>query len=494
MAQPPVRRRPKKTRKPTRDLRLLELTKLVKRHIPVTINGIPVAKIIDLNATKSNDERSQSPVEEKDQTRLNGDAAHSERDSGTDVSNTPEPAAESSPQPDSRKPKEKRKKLTKKERAQVAGDHIARVLKRDLLQAIYLSFMLRLAPDFPFDLALLNFNLTVPHSYPVEPASIIVLNSDIPRGFAINVERGFKEIARMAQRRKNEKKNENEKKNQNEKKNENEKKNKNENEKSINTRTGESDSPDEESISLVDGAGLLSQVQTLEKYLDQFLKQEKRQTMKFVSFKGTAPQTATPEPQPAKTISKPAVSSFVSDASDTTSADRASERTVSPEILAKRTAAIEQFSTKLSDNIKLFNKSARESRYKVNIPIVSPTGLPQLWTFNNKTVDIFLSVPSSYPEEVPKLNVVPNFSTNLVVAKKLALEAHIAQSGMTMVSLVEEAKRAEKNVRTNVSAWLESHPLSLVGIANWICANLQWLVLLPSEYTAFVENMGRLAV
>ncbi|KAK9461713.1 uncharacterized protein V1516DRAFT_672758 [Lipomyces oligophaga] len=60
-------------------------------------------------------------------------------------------------------------------------------------------------PDFPFDLAALEFTLLIPQSYPpsfdldlskdaedqVNYPTIIVTNSDIPRGFCLNIEHGF---------------------------------------------------------------------------------------------------------------------------------------------------------------------------------------------------------------------------------------------------------------------------------------------------------------
>ncbi|KAK9454899.1 hypothetical protein V1511DRAFT_501289 [Dipodascopsis uninucleata] len=46
-------------------------------------------------------------------------------------------------------------------------------------------------PDFPFDLDILSFIMIVPQSYPNDPPSISVSNSDIPRGFSLNIEYGF---------------------------------------------------------------------------------------------------------------------------------------------------------------------------------------------------------------------------------------------------------------------------------------------------------------
>jgi len=46
-------------------------------------------------------------------------------------------------------------------------------------------------PDFPFEMDALQCSLVVPEEYPEAEPSLRIRNSDIPRGFSINVERGF---------------------------------------------------------------------------------------------------------------------------------------------------------------------------------------------------------------------------------------------------------------------------------------------------------------
>ncbi|KAK9237969.1 hypothetical protein V1525DRAFT_376034 [Lipomyces kononenkoae] len=46
-------------------------------------------------------------------------------------------------------------------------------------------------PDFPFDLAYLHFILNVPTDYPSTAPNLTVINTDIPRGYALNIEHGF---------------------------------------------------------------------------------------------------------------------------------------------------------------------------------------------------------------------------------------------------------------------------------------------------------------
>lgn len=51
-------------------------------------------------------------------------------------------------------------------------------------------------PDFPFELDHLKCQLRIPRSYPKDssPPTLVILNKDIPRGFAINVEKGWDEL------------------------------------------------------------------------------------------------------------------------------------------------------------------------------------------------------------------------------------------------------------------------------------------------------------
>ncbi|KAI8989263.1 hypothetical protein BDB01DRAFT_531022 [Pilobolus umbonatus] len=45
-------------------------------------------------------------------------------------------------------------------------------------------------PDFPFELDVLQVQLNIPNQYPERPCSIKVLNADIPKGYAFNIEKG----------------------------------------------------------------------------------------------------------------------------------------------------------------------------------------------------------------------------------------------------------------------------------------------------------------
>ncbi|KAK4241491.1 hypothetical protein C8A03DRAFT_12227 [Achaetomium macrosporum] len=111
-------------------------------------------------------------------------------------------------------------------------------------------------PDFPFDLDHLECHLRVPVAYPRQPARLQVKNKDIPRGFAINIEKGWD---RLVQEKR--------------------------------------------------GATLLALTNALDRNLESFLSEQKAETVKLTIFKDTrhiesAPITQAGE-QPSEATSKP---------------------------------------------------------------------------------------------------------------------------------------------------------------------------------------------
>lgn len=408
-ARKPRRRPGKKTNESAEDRRFGEVSKLIKRYIPITVNGLAVSSILH-------------PKPSSDQKDGEG-AKH-------------EPPL---------------KKLTKAEKLKIIASHIRRIIDIDPKQPLYLSFILIPSdPDFPFELELLNFNLTIPSIYPKSSStipSLLVLNTDIPRGYAVNIERLYADIARLA--------------------------------------LGVSIANEE--LELVNGKGLLSQIQTLDKNLEVALKQEKRATMKFVSFKHSSPSPVPTaeknterkeqkKPDLAKETDlkalqrKPVVSHRLKEAQDA------------------RTLAVERMCAKLGSAVRLFHRSDKEERYKVLVPVVGNT-LPQLWSFENSTLDVFIAIPEDFPEANPKVNIAANFSNNLMVAKKAKLEAQ----GLSLLKLVEEARNAEKNFKANILEWLDgqseatrSETLFLVTLVNRIANDLQFLLQPKNEYLEWI--------
>ena len=113
--------------------------------------------------------------------------------------------------------------------------------------AVSLSFKLTPSdPDFPFELDYLECDLLVPGTYPKQPPQLHIKNNNIPRGFGINVERGWD---RLVQERR--------------------------------------------------GATLLSLTNALDKNLESFLSEQKAETVKLTIFKDTRHLEGEASNQPA---------------------------------------------------------------------------------------------------------------------------------------------------------------------------------------------------
>ncbi|KAH9907492.1 hypothetical protein F4778DRAFT_543259 [Xylariomycetidae sp. FL2044] len=119
-------------------------------------------------------------------------------------------------------------------------------------------------PDFPFELDYLECELQVPPSYPARPPILRVRNKDIPRGFSVNIERGWDKLVEEKQ-----------------------------------------------------GATLLALTNALDKNLEAFLSAQKTETVTLMSFKDTrhidnlptalghSPPPAVQSPEPPKSIPAP---------------------------------------------------------------------------------------------------------------------------------------------------------------------------------------------
>ncbi|KAL2194298.1 hypothetical protein P885DRAFT_43081 [Corynascus similis CBS 632.67] len=113
-------------------------------------------------------------------------------------------------------------------------------------------------PDFPFDLDHLECDLRVPEAYPKTSPHLHIKNKDIPRGFAINIEKGWDALVQQKR-----------------------------------------------------GANLLSLINALDRRLESLLSEQKAETVKLTIFKDTRhlsdKSAAEPAPQPVKTVTKPPI-------------------------------------------------------------------------------------------------------------------------------------------------------------------------------------------
>ncbi|RTE82293.1 hypothetical protein BHE90_003181 [Fusarium euwallaceae] len=111
-------------------------------------------------------------------------------------------------------------------------------------------------PDFPFELAHLECDVRVPQAYPDEMPVLHVRNKDIPRGFGINIERGWDRLVEERPK-----------------------------------------------------ATLLAHTRELDKNLEKFLSEQKAETVKLVTFRDTrrldaqeAKTETKPEPEPVQPV------------------------------------------------------------------------------------------------------------------------------------------------------------------------------------------------
>lgn len=147
---------------------------------------------------------------------------------------------------------------------------------------IFMTFFLKPSdPDFPFDISLLTLTLCIPQTYPnkLPSPTIMILNDDIPRGYSVNIEIGFKKIvSTILANRQSKKKNDILKSKENEKK-----KNNQDNDKTnSNENMNKAEEDDQMKIDIVGGNDLLGMIKTLDKNLEKFLSMEKKDTIKLV--------------------------------------------------------------------------------------------------------------------------------------------------------------------------------------------------------------------
>lgn len=362
------------------DYRYLEIVKLIKTYKPVTINGTAVKTIIERTV-------------EAGQPNPEGESVNS------------------------------------------ISDPVHRFLSRCISEGspIYILMMFTPAdPDFPYDLDILKINLCVPAKYPQDTLilpSIYVLNEDIPRGFAINIESGFTDIARLA--------------------------------------TGKHKGEPLD-ITLAKGRGLLSQIQTLDKNLESFLKKERRETVKIVTTKKKKPKTAstpvTPTPPPV--------------ASPVRHAEYESAK-------AHSTVAqqqLEEFSAKML--CRVTTRKGRESCCKIALPVHNTAIQPPAYYVDKGAVDGWLRVPLSYPESkayitIPGLQLdevatEPNVDRTLASAQQIQnLERDNLQQ---KIAISRAAGAFEENVK-QIPDYFPAARTSLVALVNFAANNFGMLCL-----------------
>ena len=304
-------------------------------------------------------------------------------------------------------------------------------MKDKLESPIYLSLRIKPSdPEFPYDLEKLNINLSIPSGFPEDKSQrpkISVLNEEIPRGFAYNVEAGFQRIVDIAQ-----------------------------------------GTTKDDEIALVDGIGLTSMILTLDKYLELFLKQEKKETIKFVKTKKKSPpltsskpqQNVQPRQQPnlkTKTNNKPKVD---------------------PRLLLQRKKLLEEMCYKLNGSVR----PLKDEVYRATIPVLQDTA-PELWKLNGN-IDLMLTVPQTYPTDKITVSLRNNFNENLVIK-------HCQEDQFEMVKIIKQYKKYEKNMIGNVKSY-DFETENLTAILNYLTNNIDKFVLDPEDFKNYNVLVNKL--
>jgi uncharacterized CHY-type Zn-finger protein len=241
-------------------------------------------------------------------------------------------------------------------------------------------------PDFPFELAHLDCDLRVPKKYPEERPKIKVRNKDIPRGFSINVERGWDKLATERK-----------------------------------------------------GATLLSLVNALDKNLEIFLSEEKVETVKLVAFKDTRHLTKAADPASAPSAPKAAaVQPTVQKAAKSVKPSKpyVPERTYTKEEVsnaqARRAQEIRQLEARMG-RLPLFRRSADGVVFTIPIDPKRRADLPEgLRSVNN----IHLIVPLLYPLQSLRVQLNDVAAKDAEPVEELFVEKAAEQKQMTLMSHV----------------------------------------------------------
>ncbi|KAK3349340.1 hypothetical protein B0T25DRAFT_239796 [Lasiosphaeria hispida] len=256
------------------------------------------------------------------------------------------------------------------------------------------SFQFDLAPsdpDFAFDLDRLQIDLRVPAAYPAKPPRLIVKNSDIPRGIAINIETGWDKL--VEERR---------------------------------------------------GATLLSLTNSLDKNLESFLSEQKVDIVKLTIFKDTRhieaessskpPAAAAPKPQsPAEERPRIPREYFTRDQISEAKARRAQE--------------VRQLEARMG-RLSKYQKSSDGVIY--TLPM-EPKRRAQLPTGLQGVNSVQLIIPLLYPLQPLRvlLNDVDSedaegveeiFTEKAAEQKQMALTSHLNYLAQNMHTLVKQAQ------------------------------------------------------
>ncbi|ODV60402.1 uncharacterized protein ASCRUDRAFT_70919 [Ascoidea rubescens DSM 1968] len=155
-----------------------------------------------------------------------------------------------------------------------SNKRILKMIKEILIKnndsVMYLTLLVKPSdPDFIYDLDSLKINLNIPVNYPIAKKkngknrpSIVVLNDNIPRGFLMNIEFGFKELVNQIVNETNKNKNKH--------------------------KSKEKDNNQKSFFKLVGGNNLLGMIKSLDCNLETFLSQKESTIVSVSNFSSTS--------------------------------------------------------------------------------------------------------------------------------------------------------------------------------------------------------------
>lgn len=287
-------------------------------------------------------------------------------------------------------------------------------------------------PDFPFELAQLDCELRVPQSYPKGKPTLHIRNKDIPRGFSINIERGWDGLVEERK-----------------------------------------------------GATLLSLINALDKNLERFLSEQKVDTVKIVNYKDTrhldeqkAEWSAAPAAQAQAPVAKPYVP----------------ERTYTREEVAgakaRRAQEVRQLEARMS-RLLFYRRSADGIVYTLPLEPKRKAELPVgLRSCNN----IHLIVPVLYPLQSLRLQLNEADAADAEPVEDIFCERAQAHNDMTLMSHVNYlaqnmhalAKQAQvKKAEAAKAAALEAAALAAAQSAT---ATAEDVSVKPNEAAAETDR------
>lgn len=233
-------------------------------------------------------------------------------------------------------------------------------------------------PDFPFELAHLDCDIRVPEDYPEERPRLDVGNKDIPKGFSINVERGWERLA------------------------------------------------DEKR-----DATLLSLVHALDRNLERFLSEDKVDTIKLVAFQGVK-DTRHVNASPIPDISTPVEAATPPPVSRPYTPEVSYTRQQIIDAKARRAQEVRQLEARMG-RTHLFRRSADGVVF--TLP-VEPKRRSELPSGLQGLSSMHLIVPLLYPLQDIRVQLNEADAKDAEPVEDIFAEKAAAQKQMTLMSLV----------------------------------------------------------